>query len=80
MSQVFQQFGDVKSFLQDNEDVGPSIRGKLLEILCNCQELITLKMKLFSVIDVGVRFVTATLVGEGWSTRVNCYEKILKLF
>ena len=80
MNQVFQQFGDVEPFLQNNEDVGPSTWGKLMEILSNSQQLITLKMELSSVIDVEVHFVKATyrLKGDGILV-LNCYEEILKL-
>ena len=80
MHQVLQQFGDVEPFLHNNEDVGPSTRGKLLEILSNSQQLIMLKMELASVIDVGVHFVKATYRLEGDGVLVlNCYEEILKL-
>ena len=60
MNQVFQQFSDVEPFLQNNEDVGPSTWGQLLEILSNSQQLIMLKMELSSLIDIGSTFRLVT--------------------
>ena len=55
--QVMTQFGDIAIFLAENEDVGPSLRPKLLEIL---QSLAHLKTELAVVIDIGEHFVKST--------------------
>ena len=74
------QFGDIEPFLRRNEDIGPVLRPKLLEIISNVQTLSQLKLELAAVIDVGELFVksTYTLEGDGPLVLV-CYEEIKKL-
>ncbi len=80
MRQILVQFGDVQAFLQQNEDISPATRPKLLEVLNDPRQLIVLKMELASVVDVGVHFVKATYDLEGDGVLVlNCYEQILKI-
>jgi len=80
MLQVLEQFGDVEPFLQENSDLSPATRSKLLDILHNPQSLTTLKLELAAVVDMGVHFVKATyrLEGDGLLILV-CYEEILKI-
>ena len=74
------QFGDIEPFLRRNEDIGPALRPKLLEIISNVQTLSQLKLELAAVIDIGEHFVksTYTLEGDGPLVLV-CYEEIKKL-
>ena len=80
MEQVLVHFGDVEPFLQENPDVSPATRSKLLQILHNPQELTSLKVELTVVVDVGVHFVKATykLEGDGLLA-LSCYEQISKI-
>lgn len=52
LHQILQQFSDVMSFLQENSDIGPAIRPKLLEILTDVQRCNLLKTELAVVIDL----------------------------
>ena len=80
MSQVLVQFGDIKPFIQENEDLSPATRAKLLEILTDPQQQRLLKMELASVVDVGTYFVKATYALEGDGVLVlTYYEHILKI-
>ena len=74
------QFGDVEPFLRNNEDIGPALRSKLLEIIDNTQCHAQLRLELAAVVDVGEHFVksTYTLEGDGPLALV-CYKEILKL-
>jgi len=78
--QVLEQFGDVEPFLQENSDLSPATRSKLLDILHNPQSLTTLELELAAIVDMGVHFVKATyrLEGDGLLILV-CYEEILKI-
>ena len=80
LHQLMVQFGDIEPFLRRNEDIGPALRPKLLEIISNVQTLSQLKLELAAVIDVGEYFVksTYTLEGDGPLVLV-CYEEIKKL-
>jgi hypothetical protein len=42
MQQVLEQFGDVEPFLQENADLSTATRAKLLEILHDPQQLLSL--------------------------------------
>ena len=80
MSQVLQQFGDIQPFLEDNVNISPATRAKLLEILTDPQQQLLLKMELASVVDIGSYFVRATYDLEGDGVLVlTCYEHILKI-
>ena len=80
MNQVMIQFGFIEPFLQNNEDIGPATRAKLLEILSQPQSLLLLKVELAAVIDLGKHFVKGThrLEGDGYLV-LSCYEEILKI-
>ena len=76
MHQVMVQFGDIESFLR-NEDVSSVTSSKLLEIMCNVEKRLTLQLELAAVIDVGIHFVKATYDLEGDGPLVlSCYEII----
>ena len=53
MQQIMTQFGDVVPFLDRNQDIGPSLRQKLLDILKDDQSLRLLKIELAATVDVG---------------------------
>ena len=55
LNQLSLQFGDVEPFLQNN-DVGPAIRPKLLEILADTQKRNLLRTELVAVVDLGEHF------------------------
>ena len=78
--QVMNQFGDVLPFLQQNQDIGPSLQQKLLDTLINPNSLSLLKIVMAIVADVGEHFVKSTyeLEGDGLLALV-CYEEVLKL-
>ena len=65
MQQVMVQFGDLLPFLDRNQDIGPALREKLLEILKNNQRVSLLKIELAAIVDVGEHFVKSTYNLEG---------------
>ena len=60
--------------------MSPATRSKLLQILCNNQEVIKVKVELAVVVDVGEHFVKSTyaLEGDGLLS-LSCYEEIVKI-
>jgi hypothetical protein len=80
MNQVMVQFAFIEPFLQNNEDIGPATRAKLLEILSHPPSMLLLKVELAAVIDLGEHFVKGTyrLEGDGYLV-LSCYEEILKI-
>lgn len=62
MHQIFLYFGDVKPFLEENDDIGPS---KMLDVLQNPQKAALLQIELAITIDAGLPFVQATYYLEG---------------
>ena len=80
LNQLMIQFGDIEPFLRRNEDIGSSLRPKLLEMVTSVQPLANLKLELAAVIDVGEHFVKSTYALEGDGPLVLiCYEEIKKL-
>ena len=77
---VMKQIGDVLPFLQQNQDIGPSLRQKLLDTSINPNSVSLLKIEMAIVADVGEHFVKSTykLEGDGLLALV-CYEEVLKL-
>ena len=77
MQQLLVQFGEIKLFLVNNSDIGPSTRPKLLSFFDDPQKLNYLKIELAAVIDCGEPFVKATykLEGDGPLAFI-CYEAI----
>ena len=80
MKQMMIQFGEIEPFLNQNTDLGPSSRPRLLAILTNPEKLKHLKLELASVIDLGEFFVKATynLEGDG-PLAFTCYEEVQKV-
>ena len=66
--------------LQQNQDIGPSLRQKLLDTNINPNSVSLLKIEMVIVADVGENFVKSTykLEGDGLLALV-CYEEVLKL-
>ena len=64
-------------FLQNNTDIGPSLRSKMLAMLSDSRTLGLLKMELATVVDVGECFVSGTykLEGDGLLA-ITCCEEI----
>ena len=75
--QILLQFGDIMPFLQNNTDIGPSLRPKMLAMLSDSRTLGLLKMELATVVDVGECFVSGTyrLEGDGLLA-ITCFEEI----
>ncbi len=70
-------FGDVKSFLDDNEDVGQATRTKLLGILDDPTKNAYLQIELAAIIDAGTPLVKATYNLEGDGPLVlQCHDQI----
>ena len=65
LKQVSDYFDDVAPFLQDNENLSPLIRQRLLEIVNDPEDLQDLRLELGVMVDVGVHFVNATYYLEG---------------
>ena len=69
------KFGDIELFLSRNEDIGPTLRPKLLGILQNPQKKAFLQIEIAAVVDWGEPFVKACyfLEGDG-PLAVDAYE------
>ena len=63
--QLLLQFGDIAPFLQNNEDIAPATRAKLLPYLLNDQKKIALQLELAAIVDFGEPFIKATYWLEG---------------
>ena len=74
MEQLLVTFGDVKGFLDDNEDIGVGTRTKLLEIPT---KFAILQIELAAIIDAGAPLVKATYNLEGDGPLVwECHDQI----
>ena len=73
MHQVMLQFGDVESFLRNYISSVTSL--KLLQITCDVQKE---QGELAAVIDVGIHFVKATYVLEGYGPLILSYYEIVE--
>ena len=75
LRQLMMLFGNMLPFLQENVDVSPSTRGKLIEIITNPIKKSYLMVGLAVVIDVGEHFVKATYNLEADNSLVlSCFE------
>ena len=73
-------FGDVLPFLEENTDLSPITRQKLLSILQDPQKSTRLQLELAAVIDAGEAFVKATYKLEGDGALVfNCFDVLASL-
>ena len=76
LNQLLIYFGFVEPFLRENEEICPSSRGHLLEIVDNPQKFQDLRLELAAFIDAGVHFVNATYYLEGDGPLIfSCYER-----
>ena len=73
--QLLTCFGDVRPFLDANQDVAPNITDCMREFMDDPEQLCRLKLELAAVIDVGKKFATSTyqLEGDG-GLSLCCYE------
>lgn len=77
MNQLLVQFGDVRPFLDENEDLGTTTRQKLLGIFTDPQKIALFQIELAAVIDMGEPFVKATYTLEGdGPLALECFEII----
>ena len=75
--QLLLLFGDVRPFLEANQDVAPKLTDHLWAIINDSQQLCRLKLELAVVIDIGQHFVKATSDLEGDSAlSLCCYQRI----
>ena len=67
INQVLAQFGDIKPFLEENQDIAPCLADHLRVLLEDQDRRKLLIMELAAVIDAGEPFVkvTATYIVEG---------------
>ena len=77
---VMTYFGDVESFLTQNDDIGPATRPKLISLLANPQKKGLLQLEMAATVDWGEPFVKAcyTLEGDG-PLALECHEVIEKV-
>ena len=75
IKQVMELFGDVESFLRENEDTAPTTRACLIGYFDDPQRKVYLQIETAIVVDVGMHFVKATynLEGDGPLT-LTCYD------
>ena len=70
-----EMWGDVYTFLQNNEDISPKSRKKLMELLENYPREVLVELAVY--VDAGEEFVKATYRLEGDGPLVfDCYEII----
>lgn len=77
--QLMEQFGDVQRFIDDmvREKVAPQTSRQLADFFANLNKVISLKLELAALIDVGEVFVKATYVLEGDGPLVlSCFETL----
>ena len=58
--QILVPFGDITPFLERHNEIAPTTRAKLLEILHDQRKKACLQMELNSVVDAGEPFVKLT--------------------
>ena len=77
---VMVYFGDVLPFLQQNDDIAPNTRAKLLSILNDAQSKCQLLLEMAATVDWGEPFVKAcyTLEGDG-PLALECSEVMEKV-
>ena len=78
--QLMTLFGDVLPFLEENTDLAPATRQKLLTILQDTQKSLNLQLELAAVIDAGEPFVKAMYKLEGDGALVfKCFDVLASL-
>ena len=77
--QLTEQFGDLQEFVAnaERENVAPQISHQLVDFLSDPDKVLSLKLELAVIVDVGVSFVKATYVLEGDGLQVfSCFERL----
>ena len=70
-------FGDVRPFLEKNDDVAPKLSDQLLAIIDDPDHYRSLMLQLAATVDIGQHFVKATYDLEGDSAlALCCYERL----
>ena len=73
-------FGDVLPFLEENPDLAPATRRKLLSIFQDSQKNSKFRLELAAVIDAEERFVKATYKLEGDGVLgFSCFDVLASL-
>ena len=68
-------FGEIEPFLQENDDIGHSIRPKLLSFFTDAQKKANLQLEVALTIDWGEPFVKPCYFLEGDAPlALECYE------
>ena len=71
-------FGDIEPFLEENEDINPSLCPKLLAFLHTSQTKSKLQIEIAATVDWGEPFVKACYDLEGDGPLVfECYERLI---
>ncbi len=80
LDQLMTYYGDVLPFLEENSDLSPATRGKLLGIVRDTQKSSNLQLELAAVVDAAEAFVKATYKLEGDTALVlNCFDVLASL-
>ena len=77
--QLTEQFGDLQEFVDnaERENVAPQISRQLVDFLSDPDKVLSLKLDLAVIVDVGESFVKATYVSEGDGLQVfSCFERL----
>ena len=77
--QLTEQFGDLQEFVAnaERENVAPQISHQLVYFLSDPDKVLSLKLELTVIVDVGESFVKATYVLEGDGLQVSsCFERL----
>lgn len=70
-------FGNILSFLEENEDISPASRTKLLAIPCDSQRKAYLLVEMAITVDAGKVFVQMTYdLEDDEPLMLQCYEKL----
>ena len=81
VNQLLEVFGDIQPFLEENTDLGPATRSKMLSILHDPSKKTYLMLEMAAVVDAGRQFVQTTYNLEGNGPLVlQCYEQIEVIF
>ena len=60
INQVLELKGDIQPFLEENTDLGPATRSKMLSILQDPRRTVVLQIEVAALVDAGKQFVQAT--------------------
>ena len=74
-----EQFGDLQEFVANagRENVAPQISRQLVDCLSDPDKVLSLKLELAAIVDVGEPLVKATYVLEGDGSLVfSCFERL----